>query len=42
VRHWSRLPREVAAAPSLGALKDGALSNLVLWDMSLPIAEDWN
>ena len=32
VRHWNRLLREVAAAPSLAALKarlDGALSNLV-------------
>ena len=32
VRHWTRLPREAVAAPSLAVLKvrlDGALSNLV-------------
>jgi len=32
VMHWSRLPREVVAAPSLEVLKvrlDGALSNLI-------------
>ncbi|KAK4819788.1 LOW QUALITY PROTEIN: hypothetical protein QYF61_011388 [Mycteria americana] len=28
VRHWNRSPREVVDAPSLEALKDGALSNL--------------
>ena len=32
MRHWSRLPREVVAAPSLEMFKvslDGALSNLL-------------
>ncbi|KFQ77687.1 hypothetical protein N335_11171, partial [Phaethon lepturus] len=32
VKHWYRLPREVADAPSLEAFKvrlDGALSNLI-------------
>jgi len=32
VKHWSRLPGEAVAAPSLAAFKDrldGALSNLV-------------
>ncbi|KFR09517.1 hypothetical protein N306_08014, partial [Opisthocomus hoazin] len=32
VRHWNRLPREAASAPSLAMFKarlDGALSNLV-------------
>ena len=38
VRHWSRLPREAVAAPSLAVFKarlDGALSNLVWWKVSL-------
>jgi len=42
VRHWTRLPREAVAAPSLTVFKarlDGALSNLVWWKMSLPMAE---
>ena len=41
VRHWHRLPREVVAAPSLEVSKarlDGALSNLVQWKVSLPVA----
>ncbi|KFP20214.1 hypothetical protein Z169_06698, partial [Egretta garzetta] len=32
VKHWNRLPREVAEAPSLEAFRarlDGALSNLI-------------
>jgi len=44
-RHRSRLPREVVAASSLEVLKarlDGALSNLVQWRVSLPMAEAWN
>jgi len=38
---WPRLPREVVDAPSLGTLRarlDGALSNLVWWKGSLPMA----
>lgn len=34
VRHWNRLGREVAVAPSVEVFKarsDGALSNLVWW-----------
>jgi len=41
VRPWPRLPREAVAAPSLEGFKarlDGALSNLVYWNMSLPTA----
>jgi len=34
VKHWKRLPREAVDAPSLEVL-DGALSNLVYWEMSL-------
>ena len=44
VRPWHRLPTEAAAAPSLGefeASSDGALSNLVWWKVSLPIAGWW-
>ena len=45
VRAWPRFPREAVAAPSLAVLKarlDGALSNLVWWKMSLPMAWGWN
>ncbi|PKU41382.1 hypothetical protein llap_8313 [Limosa lapponica baueri] len=41
VRHWNRLPREVADAPSLEAFEtrlDGTLSNLVWWEEFLPMA----
>jgi len=41
VRHWNRLPREAVAAPSLAVFKarlDEALSNLVQWKMTLPMA----
>jgi len=41
VRHWNRSSREVVTAPSLKVFKarlDGALSNLVWWKVSLPMA----
>jgi len=41
VRHWNRLAGEVVEAPSLETFKarlDGALSNLVYWKVSLPMA----
>ena len=41
VRPWPRLPREAVAAPSLEMFKaglDGALSILVCWKVSLPMA----
>ena len=40
-KHWHRLSREVVDAPSLEMFKvrlDGALSNLVWWKVSLPMA----
>jgi len=42
VRHWHRLPREAAAAPSLEVFKarfDRAWSNLVWWKVFLPMTE---
>ena len=45
VRPWHRLPREAVAAPSLAVFKaglDGALSTLVWWKVSLPMAGGWN
>jgi len=41
VRHGNMLPGEVVAAPSLAVFKvrlDRALSNLVWWKVSLPMA----
>ncbi|PKU49003.1 hypothetical protein llap_656 [Limosa lapponica baueri] len=41
VRRWNRLPRGAVDAPSLEVFEarlDGALSNLVWWDVSLPMA----
>ena len=40
LRPWHRLPREAVDAPSLGVFKarlDGALGNLVWWEVSLLI-----
>jgi len=45
VRYWNRLPSEAVGAPSMEAFKarlDGAVSNLVWWEVSLPIAGGWN
>jgi len=41
VKCWKRFPREAVDAPSLAVFKarlDGALSNLVWWKVSLPMA----
>ena len=41
LRDWNRLPREAVDVPSLEVFKvrlDGALSNLVQWKLSLPMA----
>jgi len=41
VRHWNRLPKEAVDVPSLEVCRaslDGALSNLVWWKVSLPLA----
>jgi len=45
VRHWNRLPSEAVNAQSLEPFKarlDGAVSNLVKREVSLPIAGSWN
>jgi len=45
MRSWKRLPREVVDAPSLEEFKarlNGALSNSVWREVSLPMAGAWN
>jgi len=42
VRPWHRLPREVVDVPLLAVLKDRALSTLVWWKGSLPMAGGWS
>ena len=44
LKHWHRLPREVVDAPSLETFKvrlDGALSNVIELQKSLPMAGGW-
>ena len=44
-RHWHWLPREAVGAPSLEVFKarlDGALGNLVWWEVFLPMEGRWN
>ena len=43
--HRNGLPSKVVDAPILEVFKarlDGAVSNLVCWEVSLPIARGWN
>jgi len=45
VKHWHRLPREVADVPSLETFKvmlDGALRNLIWLKMPLLFAGGWD
>ena len=45
VRHCNRLPSKAVDAPSLEAFKarlDGAMSNLIEREVSVPIEEGWN
>ena len=45
VKHWSRLPREAVAAPSLEVFKaglHGPLSNLIWWKVYTAHGRDWN
>ena len=44
VSPWQGFPRAAVDAPSLAVLQarlDGALSSLVWWKVSLPMAGDW-
>lgn len=38
VRHWNSLSREVKHAPPLDVFKDGALSILIWWKMTLSVS----
>ncbi|PKU48877.1 hypothetical protein llap_848 [Limosa lapponica baueri] len=45
VGHWNRLPREIVDALSLELFKnrwDGALSNMIWWEVFLSMAGGWN